>query len=232
MTKGVYLDDLDSAREERGDSFTREVILPREIVLDLNKARDREPFEVNGDTITAVDATDDFATADIRLERPNADKISFFRNVRIRMRGEVKFGRIYISNAVQANKNLTLTIGGPEGVEIERSGNLQVSSIANPIMANVFVGPESQNNQVGVTNASTLLRAVPAGAVEYIELENIGINDVNLGIGVAATLTKNRIQPGITEKYVVSGGAAGLSIFGIAAVGGPTLVLVLAVPVK
>jgi hypothetical protein len=150
----------------------------------------------------------------------------------------IHFTRLFISNIAQAGKIVYLIIGGPEDFDFDDVGAISVNSITDPIFANVIKGPQTQNNGVTVGVASTLLRAVPANTIEMIRLNLIGQSSavgvtgaVYIGIGAAAVIDTYAIYGDIVEEFLVSGGAAGLSIFGISP-SGDQIVKVLAVPIK
>jgi hypothetical protein len=206
-----------------------EKIFPHVIVLDLSQARDAARYSVEGDFVGCLDATDAVANCDVYLDRPGVNALRIVRNRRIKT--GIHFRSIFVSNAAQAGKTLTLVVGGPEGFDFEGGGEFSVSSIADPIFTNVLKGAQTQNNQVSVGVTSTLLRAVPANTIEWVELENLGNADVFVAVGATAATAMMRIKPGETKVWPVSGGAAGLNINGIVASGSVT-VSVLAVPIK
>lgn len=103
------------------------VVSPVSLVIDLSVARNLALFEITGDFILAIDATDGTANCDVRLVSPASDAISFRIGRKLQLRGDLVFRRFYVSNTAQGARTITLLIGNPESVEMTTPGSVQIA---------------------------------------------------------------------------------------------------------
>lgn len=78
-------------------------------VIDLSVARVNEVLNIPGNAVVGFDATDNLANLDLRFDAPTGDPFSLQHGRALR--SDKGFTRIYLTNAAQAGKSLTMLVG-------------------------------------------------------------------------------------------------------------------------
>jgi hypothetical protein len=149
------------------------------VVLDLSVTRSDYILPFTGTYVKAIEATDQDANIDIVLNEAPNDTINVTKGRALR----TPFYRIYITNAAQAGKTLTLGIGVESATfRVEDEG---VVNISGSIRSGGADGTPVQAI-VSVTNVSKTLVAAN-GNRRTVLIQNHGTNPLYVGITTPAT---------------------------------------------
>lgn len=135
--------------------------------IDLSVARNNEVLTIEGNYLFVFDATDFASSVSVRFNEVYMDALALTKSRGLR----IPFYRVYLTNAAQPGKSLTLIYGISEAtieaisqVEVTLSGNVDVTGSVVGISGNVAI----QEAVVEVATGPTLYNVdCPLAGTEY-----------------------------------------------------------------
>jgi len=192
-------------------------------LIDLSVARNNQLLNIPGNAVVGFDATDNAANVDLRFNNPTGDPFNL-RHGRA-LRSDVGFSRIFLTNAVQAGKTLTLLVGDkpilaltPNVLDISGSAVTiskgTLTDIVNPVVVGAAIADHeiSSRRTIAASSVATLL-TVSAGEAWQVHLQPVGGNSFRVGVGtVDPDVFGYLLRADIDFRLRVAGGGAGRDV--------------------
>lgn len=106
--------------------------LSRSITLDLSVARDKEPHDISGGQLQAVDITGDL---DVRFNQSDSEAYNLNKMRRI----TVTFDKIFLSNTAQAGKSATLIAGAAGYFQVQDIAPAEINIVASEVTLTISI---------------------------------------------------------------------------------------------
>ena len=201
-------------------------------LIDLSVARNNQLLNISGNAVVGFDATDNAANVDLRFNNPTGDPFNL-RHGRA-LRSDVGFSRIFLTNAAQAGKTLTLLVGDKpilaltpnvldiSGSSVTLSGGT-LTDIVNPVVVGTAIEDHVMSSRPTISAASVAtIATVSAGDIWQFHLQAFASSMLRVGIGVADPDAFSFLLVADREYvFRIDGGSAGraLKVFNVDSTG-------------
>lgn len=142
----------------------------KKLVLRLDASRDNEVFEIVGDGMYVLDATDTGVSVDVRFSEIEADAITLIKRKGVRL----PFYRFFVTHAAQAGKTITIILMRDLEMQvgvIDFSAAQDVNSILQPV----------QTKQPATLNVSAVVVGIVAVQILAANLNRKKFTSLNNG---------------------------------------------------